>query len=78
MQIEKAFGEVLKDNRKRVDLTQEALALECGIDRTYISSMERGRRSPTLRIIFKLSHTLQIPASEMIAQIENIFSQEQS
>ncbi|HEK1520075.1 TPA: helix-turn-helix transcriptional regulator, partial [Pseudomonas aeruginosa] len=43
-----AFGRALRQLRKRRNMTQEILGFEAGLDRTYISVLERGERSPTL------------------------------
>lgn len=69
--IEKKFGELLRELRTRKAYSQENLALESGLDRTYISLIERGQRNPTLTTLFKLSDALQIKASELIKLLEN-------
>jgi len=46
---EKAFGDALRAVRKEKRISQEALALERGFDRTYVSLIERGVKSPTFR-----------------------------
>ena len=70
MELEIVFGNILKENRKLAGLSQEALALECKIDRTYISLLERGKRQPTLKMLFKISKVLNVPAHKMVEQIE--------
>ena len=67
---EKAFGEALREIRKEHDISQERLALECGFDRTFISLIERGIRSPTVRTVVKLARMLKIPPSELIKRME--------
>lgn len=52
---ERAFGEVLREIRKELRLSQERLALDCGFDRTFVSRLERGLTSPTFRTIVKLA-----------------------
>lgn len=68
--LEKAFGEVLRKHRKAVKLTQEELAIETGLDRTFISLMERGMRRPSLTTIFILARRFGITASRLVAEIE--------
>jgi len=46
--LQAAFGQVLKDLRHHAGLSQEQLALECGLHRTYVSQLERGLKSPSL------------------------------
>ncbi|MGJ5703182.1 helix-turn-helix domain-containing protein, partial [Staphylococcus equorum] len=53
MEIEIAFGEVLKQERKNKNITQEELAFFCDLDRTYINFLERGKRNPTIGAVFK-------------------------
>jgi transcriptional regulator with XRE-family HTH domain len=67
---EKAFGEALRDVRKEKKLSQERLALDAGLDRTYISLIERGVRSPTVRAVVKLAEVLQARSSEIFRRME--------
>jgi transcriptional regulator with XRE-family HTH domain len=61
------FGRTLRAQRQRVGLTQEALALGAGVDRTYISMLERGRRGPTLQLILRVGWILGCPAAQLVA-----------
>ncbi len=45
------FGQRVKTLRLQAGLSQEAFADKCGLDRTYISGIERGVRNPTLEVI---------------------------
>lgn len=51
-------------------MSQEQLAFDSGFDRTYISLVERGVRSPTVRSLVKLAEVLQVPSSEILARME--------
>lgn len=51
-------------------MTQEALAFEAGVDRTYISQLERNKKSPTVDVLFRLCDAMKINASVLIARIE--------
>lgn len=68
--VEQVFGEVLRELRTCSGKTQEAVALDAGLDRTYISMLERGLRQPTLETLLALSHALGISASEIVALVE--------
>jgi transcriptional regulator with XRE-family HTH domain len=70
MDIKVAFGAVLKDYRIRRNFSQEQMALESDLDRTYISLLERGKRQPTLTTLFRLSGTLGVSASELVAETQ--------
>lgn len=66
-----AFGERLRDLRhERGWSSQEDFAHHVGLDRTYVSGLERGRRNPTLDVIVKLAHGLDVTPSELLATIE--------
>ena len=69
-QPNQAFGLVLRDLRKERGLSQEALALDAGIQRNYVSLIERGINQPTITIIFKLSAALEMPPSQLIELVE--------
>ena len=70
MEPSAAFGEVLRHLRKEQRFSQEKLALDCGLERTFISFLERGLRQPSLTTILKLSKVLGVSASEMVARVE--------
>ena len=70
MDISQGFGEVLVEFRKRAGTNQEALAHECGLDRTYISLLERGRRQPSLKTLFAIAKALGVCPSELVACLE--------
>ena len=70
MGLEASFGEVLRAARKQRGLSQEALALEAGVERNYISLIELGRNSPSIRILFKLCAVLGVTPSELLARVE--------
>ena len=67
---EKAFGRVLQEIRREHGLSQEQLGFESGYHRTYISFLERGKKSPSLSTILDLAETLRVPASEMLRRVE--------
>lgn len=67
---EVAFGVILRDIRKERGLSQETLALESGCHPAYVSQMERGLKSPSLRTIMNLAGTLGTPGSEMLRRVE--------
>lgn len=51
-------------------MTQEQLAFAAELDRTYISQLERDKKSPTLDVLFRICDALGIRLSELIARIE--------
>jgi transcriptional regulator with XRE-family HTH domain len=72
MPLEKAFGQALRKIRMKSGLSQEELGFKSGYHRTYISLLERGLRSPTLKTIFDLSSTLDITPSIFVRLVETI------
>ena len=70
MKPEVAFGEILRQVRKHAKFSQERLAQESGLDRTYISLLERGLRQPSLNSLLKISKALRISSSEIVAAVE--------
>lgn len=76
MNLEKAFGQILKSLRGSAKISQEALALECGLDRTYISLLERGLRQPSLKTVFTLSAYFKITPSQFIELVEKELREE--
>jgi len=59
--IQSLFGAHIKKLRMQSGLSQEAFADQCGLDRTYISGIERGVRNPTLAVISVLAKGLDVP-----------------
>lgn len=70
MEPEEAFGLVLRELRTKHGLSQEALAHEAGVERNYISLLELGRNSASIKIIFKLTPVLGVTVSEFMRKIE--------
>lgn len=72
---EEAFGLVLRDLRRERAMSQEALALESQLDRTFISLLERGLRQPSLTTIFQLARTLGLLPEDLMAIVSKVLSQ---
>jgi transcriptional regulator with XRE-family HTH domain len=70
MTPEEAFGKVLREIRQEHSLSQEKLGFESGYHRTYISLLERGRKSPSLNTIFQLVAALGVSPSEILRRTE--------
>jgi transcriptional regulator with XRE-family HTH domain len=68
--ISVAFGKVVKQERQKRGLSQEALAHEADIHRTHIGFIERGERSPSVDVAAKVAGALGVPLSKLIAQTE--------
>lgn len=64
--IKKNFGQRLRTLRLEKGLSQEALALACDLDRTYIGGVERGERNISLINIYRLARALEISPKELV------------
>lgn len=73
-----AFGAVLRELRKQQSLSQEKLAFDSGLDRTYISLMEVGQRSPSLETMLALSRALHIPLANLASLVETRLEEDSS
>lgn len=63
--IKKLLGNRIRALRNEMGLSQEAFADKCGIDRTYMSGIERGVRNPTLVVICAISDGLEMDLSQL-------------
>ena len=66
MNIKKLFGKNVRQARIEKGWSQEELADRAGLHRTYISGVERGKRNPTLTVIYKLSSALERDVSLLL------------
>lgn len=64
--IKKDFGEHLRTIRQGMGLSQEALALACELDRTYVGGIERGERNVSLINIHKIARALGVTTKELM------------
>ncbi|HMU32129.1 MAG: helix-turn-helix transcriptional regulator [Proteobacteria bacterium] len=58
----------IKQSRKRLGLSQEALALQAEVDRTYVSQLERGVANPSLLILHRISVVLGVDLSVSLSR----------
>lgn len=72
MTPEQAFGQVLRELRLKRGLSQQALALESDLDRTFVSLLERGKRQPSLLTMFQLSAALGVTPTRLLARVEEV------
>ena len=69
MEIRKQFGERVRKLREARSWSQEELADQAGLHRTYISSVERGVRNPTITVIYKISEALGVSLAVMMEEL---------
>ena len=71
MDIVKVFGDNLKKYRTQLGLSQEAFAEKCGLHRTYISAIERYRRSIALENVQRIADALGIETYKLFINENN-------
>lgn len=62
----KAFGARVRHARLRRDWSQERLALESGLDRSYVGGVERGSRNISAKNIVKLAEALEVSPGDLL------------
>jgi transcriptional regulator with XRE-family HTH domain len=67
--VDKAFSAVIRRLRQERNISQERLAFEAELHRTYISQLERGLKSPSLKTVYKISKVLGTPLPELMVLI---------
>lgn len=68
-QIDIQFGTRIAELRKQRNISQEELAERCGVHRTYIGSIERGEKSPTLNTMVKFAKGLGLSLSDFFTDL---------
>ena len=69
MDIRRQLGLNVRRIRAEKGWSQEDLAFESGLHRTYISGIERGIRNPTIVILAKLAETLEVEPGELLERV---------
>lgn len=73
--IQTTFGMVLRKHRLQQYLSQEKLAELADLDRTYISQIERGLKSPSFKALIALARALHVQAHVLVAEVEQVLDQ---
>lgn len=61
------LGRNVREQRKRLGISQEELAHRADMKRSYVSDMERGTRNPSIKALARLAEALGVSASELLA-----------
>ena len=60
------LGKKIRSVRKKIGLSQEALAVEADLDRAYVGKIERGEKNITVAKLLQISDALEVPMHELI------------
>lgn len=66
MDVVQLLGVNVRHHRKLKGMSQEELALEAGMERSYVSDLERGTRNPSVRALGRLADALGIQPHELL------------
>lgn len=70
MEPDQALGQALRSLRTRRKWSQTELALRADVDRSYLSLIELGKNSPSVRLMFKLCDALDVAPAEFMKDVE--------
>lgn len=65
-QLQKAFGECLRAERQKRNLTQAEVAELAGISLNYEGDLERGKKMPSLEVVIRLAKALDLTATQLL------------
>jgi transcriptional regulator with XRE-family HTH domain len=68
--LEIVFGQVIRELREKQGLSQEQLSFAAARHRTYVSLIERGRNSPSIRTLWLLADALGVEPSDIIRRVQ--------
>lgn len=64
--ILKALGAKVKEFRLKKGISQEKLAFQIGVDRTYVGSIEQGKKSPSIYCLFTIANALDVELKDIV------------
>jgi transcriptional regulator with XRE-family HTH domain len=68
--IQARFGSAIRDRRIELAWSQDDLAGQCGLKRTYLSDVERGERNVSLVNVFRLAKALGVGVTDLMGRCE--------
>jgi transcriptional regulator with XRE-family HTH domain len=74
--LDQILGLEIQRHRTQRGWSQEYLAEVTGLHRTYISQLERGLKSPSVRVLNHITHSLGLKMSEFLQAVEESLSVE--
>ena len=64
------LGKEISKIRKEKDLSQENLAVDCNMDRSYLAEVEEGKANPSLKVLCKITRKLKVKLSYLFESSE--------
>ncbi len=71
MELALLLGKLIRERRKASGITQERLALACGLDRSYMGRIERGEVNITVVSLYQIASALNCSAKELLPGLED-------
>lgn len=71
-QLANAIGRRVRAERKTRNLSQDALALACGIDRSYMGRIERGEVNITIQKLYVIADVLACDPSKLLPELADV------
>jgi transcriptional regulator with XRE-family HTH domain len=75
LETDQAFGLALRSQRIKRKWSQTELALRADVDRNYISLIELGKNSPSVRLLFRLCDALNLSPADLLRDVEKRIQQ---
>ncbi len=73
----RCLGAVINERRKRLKMTQDELASESGVNRAFISNIEKGQRNPSIGAVASIAKGLRTRVSKMLSKCEECMLDEE-
>jgi transcriptional regulator with XRE-family HTH domain len=64
------LGRRIAERRKQLGLGQERLALDAGLHRTYLTTVERGMRNPSLETLCRIANALGCDVADLVGGLQ--------
>ena len=63
------LGKEILRMRKAIDISQDDLAVDCNMDRSYLAEVEEGKANPSLKVLCKIANELNIQLYQLFINI---------
>jgi len=73
-----AFGTAARHLRVGLGIAQDQMALQAGVDRSYLGKLERGERQPSLGILLRIAGALGVSGAELVHRAEDLLAHKEN